>query len=116
VAQLEAALQVAFQAKQRTLRPEIQMLNRLLALGSKDAIRQVGQQGWAAATCMCSSHVQQPCAAAMCSSHVHRHVRGNMAASHCSAARCASMHEQRMLLAHWYCAAALLLLRATARA
>lgn len=41
-AQLEGALKVAFQAKQRTLRPEIQMLNRLLALSSKDAVRQVG--------------------------------------------------------------------------
>jgi hypothetical protein len=38
---------VAFQAKQRTLRPEIQMLNRLLALSSKDAVRQVGSSGWA---------------------------------------------------------------------
>ena len=41
VAQLEAALRAAFEVKQATLRPEIQLLNRLLAAEGEEQRRQV---------------------------------------------------------------------------
>jgi hypothetical protein len=49
VTRLEGALKAAFEAKQKTLRPEIQLLNRLLSIKSSDALRLVRAPAAAAA-------------------------------------------------------------------
>jgi hypothetical protein len=71
VQRLEGALKAAFEAKQKTLRPEIQLLNRLLSIKNQDALKLVGAPGGPGPELGSRSRARPP-AGRVCSREVQR--------------------------------------------